>query len=134
MVEGWWGDEHLILFDQAEAAAASDRYAILQLLPGYQVIGLCGWDDFILQDSNGGTFRVPTVPAVMEYLSPYALPPAGSTIVPDERYEGKIKWYKKPIAFGGDPQLGTNVVWVSHDQHAQLVKWWNDLYRVVKRR
>ena len=40
MIEGWYGGEYLILFDQAEAASASDRYAVSQLLPGYKVIGL----------------------------------------------------------------------------------------------
>jgi len=34
MIEGWYGGEYLILFDQAEAASASDRYAFSQLLPG----------------------------------------------------------------------------------------------------
>jgi hypothetical protein len=132
VIEGWYGSEHLILFDQAEAASASDRYAVSQLLPGYKVIGLRGWDDFILQDSNGSTFRVPTVPAVAEHMSPYALPPSDSTLRPEERCQGKIKWYVMPIAFGGDPQLGENVIWVSHKQHAELVKYWNNVYRSVK--
>src|SRR5437588_3594467 len=74
MTEGWYGDDHLILFDEAEVASASERYAISELLPGYRVIGLRGWDDFILQDSTGRTYNVPTVPAIAEYLSPYALP------------------------------------------------------------
>jgi len=133
MTEGWYGDDHLILFDEAEVASASDRYAISQFLPGYRVIGLRGWDDFILQDSMGSTYSVTTVPAVTEYLSPFTLPPAGSTPSPDDRFQGRIKWYVKPVAFGGDPTLGENVVWVSHEQHAQLVKYWNDLYRSVKR-
>jgi hypothetical protein len=44
----------------------------------------------------------------------------------------KIKWYVKPVVFGGDPQLGTNVVWVSRDEHVKLVKYWNGLYRSIK--
>ena len=133
MTEGWYGDDHLILFNEAEVSSASDRYAISQFLPGYRVIGLRGWDDFILQDSRGSTYSVTTVPAVAEYLSPYTLPPAGSTLSPDNRFQERIKWYVKPVVFGGDPTLGENVVWVSHEQHAQLVKYWNDLYRSVKR-
>jgi hypothetical protein len=132
MTEGWFGDDHLILFDESEIALASGRYAISQPLPGYQVIGLRGWDDFILRDSAGRTFTVPTVPAIAEYLSPYALP-AGSILSPDGRFRGKIKWYLKPIVFGGDPNLGENVIWVSHEQHADLVKFWNDRYRDLKR-
>jgi hypothetical protein len=118
--QGWYGDDYLILFNDSEASAASDSYAISQVLPGFKVIGLRGWDDFILQDSNGATFSVPTVPAIPAHLSPYALPPAGSTLAPDDRFQNKIKWYVQPVVFGGDPQLGANIVWISHDEHAQL--------------
>jgi len=129
MTEGWCGDDHLILFDEAEVVAASERYAISQFLPGYQVIGLRSWDDFILRDSMGSTYIVPTVPAIAEYLSPYTLPTGGSTISPDDRFLEKIKWYVTPIVFGGDPNLGKNVIWVTHGQHAEIVRWWNNLYR-----
>jgi len=130
--QGWYGDDYLILFNEPEASLASDSYGISQVLPGFKVIGLRGWDDFILQDSEGATYSVPTVPAIPTHLSPYALPPAGLTLASDDRFQNKIKWYVKPVVFGGDPQLGANVVWVSHDEHTQLVKYWNDLYRSVK--
>ena len=132
MTEGWYGDDHLILFDEAEVASASDRYAISELLPGFRVIGLRGWDDFILQDARGGTYCVPTVPAIADYVSPYALPQDGSILEPDDRFEGKIKWYTTPVFFGGDPKVGNNVIWVSHDEHAKVVRYWNNLYRCVK--
>ena len=132
VTEGWYGDEHLVLFNEAEIASASDRYAISQFLPGYKVIGLRGWDDFILQDSSGATYCTPAVPAVVEYLSAFALPSTGATLRPDQRFQGKIKWYVKPVVFGGDPQSEANTIWVSHDEHGQLVKYWNGLYRSLK--
>lgn len=52
-------------------------YSLAQLLPGYEVIGLRGWDDFIVEDSGGARYCVPTVPVVAEHLSPYALPSLG---------------------------------------------------------
>jgi hypothetical protein len=131
MTEGWYGDEHLILFDGAEVAAASERYAISQFLPNYRIIGLRGWNYFILQDSGGRIYSVASVPIVAAHLSPYALPSAGSRLMPDDRFTGKIKWYVTPTVFGGDPKLGENVIWVSHEQHAQLVRWWNGLCRSV---
>lgn len=134
MNEGWYGDDHLILFDEAEIASASDRYSLSQFLPGYKIIGLRGWDDFILQDSSGATYCAPTIPAVSDYISAYTLPAGGTTLSPDDRFRGKIKWYVKPIVFGGDPRSQENIVWVSHDQHAQLVKYWNGLYRSLKSR
>lgn len=132
MIEGWYDSDHLILFNETEIASVSDRYALSQFLPGYKMIGLRGWDDFILQDSSGDTYCAPTVPAVSVHLSPYVLPPANATLRPDERFQGKIKWYVKPIVFGGDPQSQANVIWVSHDEHAELVKYWNGLYRSLK--
>lgn len=127
MIEGWLGDDYLILFDEAEIAAASDRYEISQQLPGYHVIGLRGWDDFILRDSVGQTYSVPTVPTDPKYLTPFPLPEAAS-ISPDPRFTGRIKWYVTPIVFGGDPRDEKNLAWLSHEQHAQLVNWWNNMY------
>lgn len=132
MIEGWYGSDYLILFDEAEITSASDRYAISQLVPGCKVIGLRGWDDFILEDSNGATFCAPTVPAVADHVSAYAVPSRGTTLSPDYRFQDKIKWYVKPIVFGGDAQSQENMIRVSHDQHAQVVKYWNGLYRSLK--
>jgi hypothetical protein len=52
-----------------------------------------------------------------------------SELIPDERFTDRIKWYTTPIVFGGDPNLGENVTWVTHDQHVKLVGWWNKQYR-----
>ena len=89
MNEGWVGEDYLILFDEAEVASASDRYAISQLLPGYQVLGLRGWDDFILRDSAGLPYSVPTVPADPKYLSPFPVPEVGASLIPDPRFSGR---------------------------------------------
>jgi hypothetical protein len=132
MIEGWYGDDYLIVFDEAETASASDRYAISQLLPGYEVIGLCGWDDFILRSSAGQIYCAPTIPLNLQRLSPFALPVDLQSLQQDERFRAKIKWYVKPIAFGGDAKLGENVIWVSHEQHGELVKWWNSRYASLK--
>ena len=45
---------------------------------------------------------------------------------------GRIKWYVKPLVFGGDPELGDNVIWVTQEDHVSLVRWWNRLYATVK--
>lgn len=57
---------------------------------------------------------------------------AENSLQADARFTGKIKWYVQPIVFGGDPQMGNNVIWVGHEEHAKLVKWWNEQYRGVK--
>lgn len=130
MQEGWSGDDYFILFSDVEAREASQRYRIEEALPGCILIGFCGWDDFIIRDGSGSTCAVPTVPMVREYQREISVPSAAS-LEPDDRLAGKLKWYVTPIVFGGDPEVGENLVWVTHDQHAELVLWWNAKYQEV---
>jgi hypothetical protein len=133
MQEGWLNDDYLILFeDEHEAEAAADRYALASTLPGFRLIGLRGWDEFLVVDKNGDVFSVPTVPLDRNDLAPFQMPSDAVILERDDRFVGKIKWYVKPVVFGGDPRIGDNLVWVSHEEHAQLVRWWNEQYRALK--
>ncbi len=128
MIEGWHNDGYLMIFDSAEAPALGDAYGIAESLPDYRLVGLRGWGDFIVADSSGAIFTVPTVPLIAKHLAPFELPPATS-LIRDERFSGRIKWYVKPIVFGGSPSQDDNIIWVAIDKHASLVKWWNKMYR-----
>lgn len=129
MDEGWHDSQYLILFTEAEIPLVSERYGIAATLRGFQLLGLRGWDDFIVRDAAGGVFTVPSVPCISQHLAPFRMPPRGAILARDERFVGRIRWYVKPIVFGGDPSRGENLMWVSHDQHVQLVRWWNEQYR-----
>ena len=131
MDEGWFAEQHFVLFTEAEARSAITRYGIAEALPGYSLLGLAGWDNFLLRSPVGETFIAPTVPLGAGTLSPLEVPPA-SSLEPDSRFAGRVKWYVKPIAFGGDPSAKENLVWVSHQQHQDLVAWWNAKYREIK--
>lgn len=131
MQEGWLNDNYLILFSDAELEDISQRYAITHLLPGYTIVGLWGWDDFIVQDPSGNTYTIPTLPLDKRYLKDFRLPEPVS-LETDNRYQGKIKWYITPLIFGGDANDPKNLIWVSHEQHAQLVIWWNKQYRSAR--
>ena len=132
MLEGWHNGDYLVLFDEAEITAASDRYQISQMLPGYQILGLRGWNDFIVRDAAGYTYSIPAVVPDPRRLSPFALPSDQTDLKGDDRFSGRIKWYVKPLLFGGSPDLGENATWVSHEEHVQLVRWWNGKYRELK--
>jgi hypothetical protein len=132
MIEGWQGEDFLILFDEAEAAKFSLQYELSKYLDGYEIVGLKGWDDFIVKGKLGELAVVPTVPLAAEYLTPLKLSIDYRQVKPDGRFCGKVKWYTKPLIFGGDARIGNNMIWVTLEQHAQLVKWWNDLYRKMK--
>ena len=128
MAEGWNGKDYLVLFNDEEAQSASQRYDIAALLPGYRIVGLYFWDDFIVKDEHGVTYALPAVPCDSAELARFQIP-AADHLVPDSRFTGKIRWFIKPIKFGGDPTASENTTWVSLAQHADYVRWWNALYR-----
>ena len=132
MVEGWLGNDYLILFDASEVEAASNRYTIGRWLPAHQVVGLRSWDDLLVKTHAGQVFAVPSVPASPDHVTPFPISSRRPTLSPDARFAGKIKWYVKPLAFGGDPTSDANITWVSHAQHGQLVVWWNEQYSMLK--
>ena len=132
MIEGWHGEDYLILFDETEATELSRRYDIGKYLAGYKIVGLQGWDDFIVATTNSELFTIPTVPIDSKYSAPLGFAIEPSQLQSDERFRGRIKWYIKPIAFGGDPASDSNMTWVNLEQHVELVKWWNELYQTVK--
>lgn len=131
MEEGWLNDDYLVLFSEAESAIAAENYKLHQHLPGLALVGLCGWDDFIVINPNGAMLTLPTVPMNPKQAASFSLPEQ-LALEPDSRFANKVKWYVKPLVFGGDPDDPANLAWVSHEQHAELVVWWNDQYRAAK--
>ena len=133
MIQGWHNDDYLILFDeQDEASSIRDRYAIATVFPDFTLVGLTGWDDFILLDASGKLFTAPTVPLVREQLRPLTCEIDTTKLRPDPRFTDRIKWYIQPLVFGGDPSSRQNMAWLSLDQHTEAVKWWNNKYRELK--
>ncbi|HEV2972246.1 MAG TPA: hypothetical protein VGY55_19890 [Pirellulales bacterium] len=129
MREGWFNDDYWILCeDQKEAELLTATYGIKEYLPGYFIVGLKGWDDFILVDHESRYFSVPTIPLERASLAPFPFPSGTLRLESDERFTTKIKWYVKPIRFGGDPSATENMAWLSLDEHVQAVKWWNKFY------
>ncbi len=132
MTEGWQNEDYLILFDEKESTDLSLRYEINKYLVGYRIVGLTGWDDFIVEGVDGKLFTIPTIPLDPKHLSPFGLSIRHAELRPDHRLLGKIKWYTKPVVFGGDPSARDNMTWVTLEQHIQLVNWWNKLYQTMK--
>lgn len=131
MVEGWAGEDHFVVFDSDESQERTRVYKLDEYLPGYHIVGLKGWDEFVVLNSKGEAFTVPTVPLHEQYLSPCVLP---SGLAPDERFANRIKWYVTPLAFGGSPTDASNTVWITHEEHAGFVNFWNDKARYAQGR
>jgi hypothetical protein len=132
MIEGWLDDEYFVLFDASEIVAASSRYYVERWIPSHQVVGLRGWEDLLVKDNDGQVFSASCVPLSPENVAPFSMPSLPYTLSQDSRLVGKIKWYVKPLVFGGDPVDEANISWVSHEQHGQLVAWWNELYSQLR--
>jgi hypothetical protein len=130
MTEGWFNEDYWALCEtESEAAHVTAVYGLADYLPGYLIVGLKGWDDFILCNRQTQYFTVPAVPLDEQYLKPFDFPAQPMRLEADERLAGRIKWYLKPIIFNGDPQAEENMVWLSQAKHAEFVRWWNQLYR-----
>ncbi len=133
MKDGWFNDEYFALFEsQEEAANATARYRLSDYLPGFFVVGLKFWDDFILSDTNGRYHTVPTVPLVREELRAYSFPAEPLKLRADPKLAGKIKWHVQPIVFGGSPSKSENIAWISYDAHVEAVIYWNNLFRDLR--
>ena len=128
MKEGWLDDDYVILFEE-KSSSLHEAYALTDFLPGYRLVGLRGWDDFMVEDNRGVLFTVPTVPLSQSQLRQLEMELTHADLVADEGKIGQIKWYIKPVCFGGDPNVGPNLQWISLEQHTQLVRWWNQKYR-----
>ena len=133
MITGWHGDEHLIVFEEPlEAIDMTRRYGIDERIPAHTLIGLRGWDDFILMSPDRGQKIVPTVPLIVNELTEWRLPNDLSALESDPMTHGKIKWYVTPLVFGGSPTDEENIAWVTIDQHVELVRWWNSKYDDIR--
>ncbi len=135
MIQGWYNEDYLILFDEhSEATEMYNRYAIASFLPDYFLVGLKSWDDFILRDAKNHFFTVPTVPIAAQHIQPFAFDVAPSKLRADQRFIDKIRWFVKPLVFGGDPREDSNTTWITVDEHVEVVKWWNQMYRDLQKK
>jgi len=133
MITGWQSDDYLILFeDQVEAIEMTQRYGIIDRIPGHTLIGLRNSGEFILVSSDGRQKTVPTVPLTAEGLEDSSTPIDLASIDSGPPWDGKIRWFVTPWVFGGSPTDEQNIAWVTLDQHVDLVRWWNSKYEEIK--
>ena len=131
MKQGWSGDDYLIVFDAAESERMTEAYGIRDFLPDATIIAIHGWDDFIIRNAKGQLFQVPTLPLDTLHMTAFRRKLNIANLVADSRFTDKVKWYVNPIVFGGDPEIGDNIIWIDLETHQELVRWWNRKYADV---
>ncbi len=127
MNEGWGGEEYFIKFSEMESEEFARGYSLDSYIEGYELLGIKGWNDFILL-KDGQLFSCPTVPidtAYIELLNGDVLP---GCLQSSSDLKGKIKWYIKPLIFGGSVGK-SNEQWVDFELHMKLVNYWNNQYK-----
>jgi hypothetical protein len=133
MKEGRNNDHYLILFEPGEVDQITEAYGLERYIPKHNILGLLDWDDFILENQARERFTVPAVPLDPGYLKRLEVPLSPEKLTADTRFTGKIKWYIKPLIFGGDAKAQENMTWITHPDHQAAVKWWNEKYQELKR-
>ena len=81
------------LSEQPAQAATVDRRRCRSMFVAQsieRIVGLRGWDDFIVQDGSGDSFALPTVPCDATDLIRYRVP-SSNGLIPDDRFAGKVK-------------------------------------------
>jgi hypothetical protein len=129
MTEGWIDNTYYIFFDSIEETAVTLAYHLGEYLPGFFLTGIKGWDELILRDSSGKHFLIPSLPLDKRFLEQYDFKIDPKKIITDDKLTGKIRWYIKPLIFGGDAVSEANILWVNLAKHQELVIFWNDLFR-----
>jgi hypothetical protein len=119
----------LILFALSEIGPAENQQGVSELWPGFPLLGLQSPDDFLVKKLRG---TIPAVPVDPQYLESLSVPGSETNLERDARFVGKIKWRLKPLVFDGDARRNENCASVNHEQHAQLVRFWNDTYPALK--
>jgi len=132
MKSGWLNDNHYNLFDSIEIENLTSKYELEKYIPNYKLIGLIGWDDFIIFKNNF-YYKIPTVPIYEKYLEEIEMIDYLIELENEKENQNKIKWYTKPLIFGGDPCDPKNIKWINIEQHSQLVSYWNKIYFNIKK-
>ncbi|CAN5430606.1 hypothetical protein BH09VER1_BH09VER1_30570 [soil metagenome] len=130
MTEGWAENTYWVIFEEPEEALRlTEGYGIAEYLPGHRLVALRNWDDFVVADTEGRHFLIPTVPLEPKQLAAVDFAVEKDALEWDGRLAEKIKWYVKPLVFGGDAEAKDNLAWVTLEQHVEVVRWWAGFYR-----
>lgn len=131
MKSGWHQNIHYNIFTEEEALCFYTKYNIDNYIPEYRLIGLIGWDDFIISKNNE-FYKIPTVPIDLKYCEKLPILDLSIKLTEDSRIKNLIKWYIKPIVFGGNPEAQDNVEFIDIEKHCQYVNFWNKKYFEIK--
>ncbi len=148
--EGFAGETYIVLWRAEELADFNREYEVDQYAPGILLIGSNGGGEAFGFDTHDAAMPVVRVPFVgMDRQLAIAVGDSFSSSLgelakvkvsdskkaaelPGEKYRGMELFEVKPVILSGDPVDPQNKIWVTRQQHFELVRFWNRLIRDVR--
>lgn len=131
MNSGWNDEIFYNLFEDNEIKMFNQKYILTNKPNEYKIIGLYFWDDFIVSKGQE-LVKIPTIPFDLKYEEKIEINLENIHLDNDKKINNYIKWYNKPLIFGGSPELDDNIQWINIEHHIELVNFWNKKYREIK--
>lgn len=133
--EGWLADEYVRIYSASLRKDIASLYGFNEFLPDYELWGSWGCDALCL-GFDSKLYCVPWIPLSEThrqeaYPSVEALNSALQSLhaaTPTYEHFGKEVHFITPIVFGGQPGDDANITMIDQDAHAQICRYWNNLY------
>lgn len=142
--EGFLGKQYLRLYRFQELISLNQAYDIPNYNVELFVFGSDGYGDaFAFCIGGNEIVRIPLIPIPTEKAEVvsrsfasfiHKLSISGPTPAMDESAVGQEVHLIQPLCFGGDFRDPKNIVRVAPRKHAELVRYWNKLYRELSGR
>lgn len=135
--EGFLGEEYIILWRAEELAQLNKAYEAERYAPAILLFGSSGGGEAYGFDTHAEpacVVRLPFIGMERRHLGPVTrdftdLFSRGAALSMREQHRPLQREMElveiKPIIFGGDPVDPENKMWVTREQHIELVRYWN---------
>lgn len=139
--EGFLGQQYVRLYRPQELRALNDAYEISSRRPGLIMVASDGYGEgFGFLHRNPAVLKFPLIPLPIEgeiidlaaatfEAFVHLHSETSATMRPNPSCVGMEMHLKQPLCFGGDWRSSENQVLVPPLKHAELVCYWNTLYR-----
>jgi hypothetical protein len=143
--EGFLGQQYLRLYRLDELRSLNEAYQSSLYDPGLVIFASDGYGEaFAYFNGDPRVYKIPAIPLPVagedkDLVAPDfatfasfhgSIPP---TMRPNPSSVGMELHLKKPLCFGGDFRDEDNLVMVTPTQHAELARYWNQMYRDILR-
>lgn len=142
--EGFLGRQYLRLYRLEELRHLNEAYQISLCRPDLVVFASDGYGEgFAFYKGSSQLLNIPLIPIPVINENIDSVAPDFNAFAQANLSEpaaalsqhpvGQELHLKQPLCFGGDWNDEKNLVWVTPPQHAELVRYWNRIYRDVSR-